>query len=328
VLAASRAIAPFEIEPDLAGRAELVVDPALPSDLGRADIVIASTFLPLGAGEFRQAERLAVITHLGSGVYVDVEAATSLGIPVMNNPGLHANSVAEHSMAMLLDVVKGVTRSDAFVRTGKPWNINDRELVRPELSGKLLGIVGFGEVGSRVARMARDGLGMQVITTSRTPGKITESGVTEVTLPSLLAQADVVSVHVSLGPDSYHLLDHAALSLMRPSAFLVNTSRAEVIDYAALADLLRAGRIAGAALDTWPHHRPDPDSFLLTVPNLVLTQQNGGLTHEGSQRMRAGGLGAVWDVLRGTFPTTSRLLNPAVWDHRRAPRQGLLIGPA
>jgi D-3-phosphoglycerate dehydrogenase len=320
-------IAPFGAENELVGRATLVLDPAVPADLERADVVIASTFLPLGAEELQRAGCLSVITHMGSGVYVDVDAATSLGIPVMNNPSPHAISVAEHSIALLLTLVKGIAKSDAFVRSGQLWNINDPDLVRPELDGKLLGVVGFGEVGRRVARMARDGFGMRVVAHSRTAGKAAAEGISEVSLSELLQHADVVSVHASLNKSSYHLLDRAALSLMRPSAYLVNTSRAEVIDYPAMADLLRDQRIAGAALDTWPDHRPDPTSYLLTVPNLVLTQHNGGFTHEGTRRMREQSLHGIWEVLRGTFPTTSRLLNRAVWDDRRAPRPDLRIEP-
>jgi D-3-phosphoglycerate dehydrogenase len=319
VVAASAALLSSEIQAELEATSNLVLDPAGPAALAAADAAIASWHLQLGPAELEAAPRLRAITHLGTGVHVDLAAATRLNIPVFNNPGYNAPAVAEHTIALMLAAVKRVAHSDRLVRTGAHWEVLAPELYTSELAGKTLGIVGFGQVGRRVAAMARAGFGMHVLGFDSSSGLVASLGFEEVSLDDLLRRSDVLSVHAALTPDSHHLLGRSELALLKPAAYVVNTARAEVIDYEALADQLRAGRLAGAALDTWPDHHGDPQSYLLDGPRLVLTQQNAGLTHEAAERTRVGALEGLRAALAGERPAQSRLLNESVWETRRRP---------
>jgi D-3-phosphoglycerate dehydrogenase len=322
VLAASAALLSPALLADLGARGNLILDPHSAADFAKADAVIASWHLRLGEPELAAASRLLVITHLGSGVHVDLDVASRLGIPVFNNPGYNSVAVAEHTIGLMLSVIKRITHSDRFVRSRAEWEVLAPELQTSEVAGKTLGIVGFGQIGRRVATMARDGLGMRVLAYDISDGLVTSLGFEAAPLDDLLRVSDVVSVHVALAAGSYHLLDRRRLEMLKPGAYLVNTARAEVIDYEALATLLHRGRLAGAALDTWPGHRGDPQSYLLDVPRLVLTQQNAGLTREAAERLRVGALEGLWAALTGHRPSQSRLLNESVWETRRRPESG------
>ncbi|MCU1655396.1 MAG: D-isomer specific 2-hydroxyacid dehydrogenase NAD-binding protein [Pseudonocardiales bacterium] len=318
VAAAGKGLISPGLGPTLTARADLLLDP-VPADLAAIDAALASPYLVFDEDLLAAATRLAVITHVGTAVHVNVDAATALGIPVLHNPGRNADSVAEHTIALLLALTKQIPRSDAAVRRREHWDVAAEHLTTSELRGRTLGIVGFGAVGRRVADIASLGLGMHVLVWSRSTGPATEAGYLELPLDELLASVDALSVHVAANPETVHLLDRRRLGLLPAHSWLVNTARAEVIDYAALVDLLRTGRLAGAALDTWPGHKADPHSPLIELPNVVLTQHNAGLTHESAARMVAATAAGLWEVLGGTFPRSSTLVDPSVWERRRRP---------
>jgi len=321
-MTARKAIISPELGELLAARAELILDPNDPAELSQADAFLASSHRPLSAADLECATRLAVVTQVGTAVHVDVAAATQLGIPVLHNRGQNADSVAEHTIALLLAVVKNVVRSDAEVRSHVYWDVAAPHLVNHELRGKTLGIVGFGAVGSRVAAIASLGLGMRVVGCDAVPGAVAARGYEELAIDDLLPRVDVLSLHLAATAQTRGLISRDRLLRLPRHAWLINTARADVLDYDALAEALGTGHLAGAGIDTWPGHHADPHSPLIDLPNVVLTQHNAGFTHEAISRMAHATADGIWETLGGTPPASSTLLNPEVWEHRRQPTCG------
>ena len=320
-MAATMAMISAELTDLLAAHAELVLDPG-PDELPRADVFLASAHRPLPAADLAAATRLALVSHVGTAVHADLAAATRLGIPVLNNRGQNADSVAEHTIALLLAVAKGIVRGDAEVRSRADWQVAAPHLVNHELRGKTLGIVGFGAVGRRVAVIASLGLGMRVLGCDAGPGVVAAHGYEELPLDDLLPRVDVLSLHLAATPQTEGLIGRDRLRLLRPQAWLINTARADVLDYDALTAALRAGELAAAGIDTWPGHRADPRSPLIDLPNVVLSQHNAGFTHEAIARMARATADGIWEALAGVRPVSSTLLNPEIWPRRRRPRCG------
>jgi len=308
-----------EIRDLLAARAELVLDPPGPAALAQADVFLASSHRPLSAADLEYATRLAVVTQVGTAVHVDVAEATRLGIPVLHNRSQNADSVAEHTIALLLAVAKNLVRGDAEVRSRVHWEVAAPHLVNHELRGKTLGIVGFGAVGRRVADIASLGLGMRVLGCDALPGVVASHGYQELPLDDLLPRVDVLSLHLAATPQTQGLIGRDRLRRLQPHTWLINTARADVLDYDALAEALRTGQLAAAGIDTWPGHRADPRSPLIDLPNVVLSQHNAGFTHEAISRMVRATVGGIWETLAGMPPASSTLLNPEIWARRRRP---------
>ena len=305
---------------DLATRlpalAAVVVEPSA-GDLADVDAAIVWPDAHLTRELLAAAPRLTVVTHLGTALHVDVEAATEGGVVVLHNPGQNAISVAEHTIGLLLALAKGIARSDRNVRTRQHWRVGADELYGTEIAGKTIGLLGFGAIGQIVASIVSTGFGMRVLVFDRSPDVARAAGYDVDGLDEVLSTADVVSVHLPLTAETFHLLDRDRLSQMKPSALLVHTARGEVVDHDALHDALRTGRIAGAAFDTWPGHRANPDSPLIDLDNVVMTQHNAGLTRESAQRMADAVMTGIAEVLAGERPSISRIVNAEVWDRRR-----------
>jgi phosphoglycerate dehydrogenase-like enzyme len=196
---------------------------------------------PLTAEVLERAPLLRAIVRSGAGYdSVDVDAAARLGIIVSNLPGVNSNAVAECTMGLLLAAARRLVETAAGVRAGD-W---PRQSGR-ELRGATLGLVGHGPAARAVVPLAR-AFGMRILCATGHPD---DSGVEFVELEKLLREADFVSLHTALTPRTRHLVDAAALALMKPTAFLVNTARGALVDEAALAEAVTSGRLAGAALD-------------------------------------------------------------------------------
>ncbi|MFG1929598.1 2-hydroxyacid dehydrogenase [Mycobacterium sp. NPDC048908] len=217
-------------------------------------------------------KQLKVIANVAVGYdNIDVAAAQAAGVTVTNTPGVLDRATADHTFALILAATRRVVEGDRFLRSGQSWVWGPRMLVGLDISADAtLGILGYGRIGRAVAQRAK-AFDMTVIASarSRQPGT-EEDGVAFVDNPTLLADSDVVSVLTPLTSQTRHLIDAAALSAMKPTAYLVNTARGGVVDEAALIDALTAGQIAGAALDVFegePHVNP----ALLEAPNLVVT---------------------------------------------------------
>jgi len=232
-----------------------------------------------------QAPKLRLISILGTGTdNVDLVAAQRRGIVVTNTPGTGAASVAELTIGLLLAVTRAIPISDARLRRGE-W----QHVEGPELDGKTLGLLGLGAIGSRVARLGH-GLGLLVIAWSyrQDPERAAQLGVELVERDDVFKRSDVVSVHLRNTPEARGSVGARELGLMKPTAILLNTARAALLDQAALVDALRGGRIAGAGLDVYLEEPLPPDNNpFKDLPNVVLTPHVGAVTHEASDRSRA-----------------------------------------
>jgi glyoxylate reductase len=251
-------------------------DGELARRIGEFDAILIRSATQLTADLFEKADRLKAIARAGVGVdNVDVDAASARGIPVGNTPDVLTDSTADLAVALMLGIGRRLVDGDAYVRRGE-WSTWEPDLLLGrDLHGSTVGIVGFGRIGQAVARRLA-GFGCELLHTSRSGG---------VALEELLERSDYVSVHTPLTPDTRGLIDAAALERMKPTAYLVNTARGPVVDSAALVDALKAGAIAGAALDVTdpeplPAHHP-----LLDVPNLLVLPHLGSATHATRERM-------------------------------------------
>lgn len=220
---------------------------------------------------------LRLISIWGTGTdNVDLESARKLGITVTNTPGANALSVAEHTIAILLSLSRQIPLLDREVRAGKWPRV---EMV--QLSGKVMGLFGLGAIGKHVAKMAK-GLGMEVIawTFHPSPERAKEGGVRFVSKEELLQSSDVVSLHLRLSDETRGFFKKKDFDLMKPTAFFVNTARAGLIELEALYEALQSKEIAGAALDAYDQEPLPPGHPLTTLPNVVFTPHNAGMTPE------------------------------------------------
>jgi D-3-phosphoglycerate dehydrogenase len=269
----------------LAGMADVAcqVLPYHPMDAFQEDAAMASLadadglFVRIGylsARLIANLPRLKLITLHGVGVdQVNLPAAAARGIVVTNVPGANAQAVAEHTIGLMLAVLRHIPYGDTQMRGGA-WG--GARLLGEELSGKTLGIIGLGNIGRRVAALGQ-AFGMTVVAHSPTVSP-PPPGITMMALEPLLAAADIVSLHAPLNAQTDGLLSATRLALMKPTAILINTARGALLDEVALAEALRAGRLAGAGLDVFTKEPPDRASPLLGLGNVVLTPHAGGST--------------------------------------------------
>lgn len=262
---------------------------------------------PLTARVLEQLPRLRAIARWGIGVdAVDLDAATRLGIVVTNTPGLIVDTVADLAFALLLAVARRIVEADRWVRSGQ-WQEFQTTLVW----GKTLGLVGVGAIGMAVARRAR-GFNMTVLGYDPVPrAEAEEIGVRYVSLDELLREADFVSVHAPLTPQTRGLIDARAIALMKPTAILVNTARGGLVDQQALYEALRDGRIAGAGLDVFAKEPPDPNDPLLKLNNCVFTPHCGNNARETVEQVNLRVAENLIESFSGARPTFC--VNPEVF---------------
>lgn len=243
-----------------------------------AEVVInIRAYTHLNEAVLASCRNLKLISIWGTGTdNVDLESVRKLGITVTNTPGANALSVAEHTIALLFSLARQIPLLDREVRSGNWPRV---EMV--QLNGKVLGLFGLGAIGRHVTRMAK-GLGMDVIawTFHPSPGRARQSGVWFVSKEELLPSADVVSLHLRLTDETRGFFKKEDFDLMKPSAFFVNTARAGLIEPGALYEALRSKKIAGAALDAYDQEPLPPGHPLTTLPNVVFTPHNAGMTPE------------------------------------------------
>ncbi|HUJ31763.1 MAG TPA: phosphoglycerate dehydrogenase [Candidatus Acidoferrum sp.] len=271
----------------------------LPSELANADGLIVRSATKVTAQLLEAAQRLRVVGRAGVGVdNIDVEAATRRGVLVMNTPGGNSVSVAEHTLALMLALARSVPQSNASIHAGR-WEKSSAS--GTELRGKTLGLVGFGRVGTEVARRAR-ALEMLVLAHDPyvTPAVARELEVELVPLDELLRRCDVISLHTSLSPATEKMIDAAALAKMKRGARLINCARGELIDETALAEALRSGQLAGAAVDTFAVE-PPKNSPLIGLPNLIATPHIAGSTAEAQEEVGTAVAQQVRDYLADGF---------------------------
>lgn len=253
------------------------------ADLADADALIVRSATRVTSELLEKAPRLRVVGRAGVGVdNIDLEAATRRGVLVMSTPGGNAISVAEHTFALLLALARQVPRLDAAIRAGR-WEKSSA--AGTELRGKTLGLIGLGRIGSEVARRGR-AFEMRVLAFDPyiSEAAAREVGVDLVSLPHLLAESDFVSLHAALSPATQNLVNAGTLAKMKPGARLINAARGELVDEAALADALKSGHLAGAALDVFAEE-PPKNSPLTGLPNLIATPHVAGSTAEAQEEV-------------------------------------------
>jgi D-3-phosphoglycerate dehydrogenase len=264
------------------------------------DALVVRSETRVDAGLIEAATRLRVIGRAGAGVdNIDVDAATRRGILVLNAPSGNTVAAAEHTMAMMLALARHVPQADQAVKAGR-WERS--RFVGTELKDKVLGLVGLGNIGSEVARRAQ-AFGMQVIAADRvvSEDRAAQLRVKLHSLEDVLSQADFLSLHVPLTPETRHLIDVRALARVKPTCRLLNVARGGVVDESALFDALSEGRLAGAALDVF-EREPPGENPLLRLPQVISTPHLGASTEEAQITVAVDVADQIITVLQGGQP--------------------------
>jgi glyoxylate reductase len=274
--------------------------------------------------------KLRVIANVAVGYNnIDAGAAQQRGIQVTNTPGVLTDATADLTWALILAVTRRIVEADAFLRAGRFTGWDFDMLLGAGLSGKVIGIVGYGRIGRAVARRAT-GFGMSIVYCNRddiafrddpqhnvmmerqlvartTTGALNQSArldglaARHVSFNQLIGMADIITLHVPLAATTQHLIDRNAFARMKPTAFLINTSRGPILDEAALIEALAAGKIAGAALDVY-EREPEVSEALLEMNNIVLLPHIGSATRETRTAMAMVAVENVIDLFSGNVP--------------------------
>ncbi|RLF46039.1 MAG: phosphoglycerate dehydrogenase [Thermoplasmata archaeon] len=272
----------------------------LAKEIGKYDALMVRSATKVTKDIIEKAENLKVIGRAGIGVdNIDVEAASQRGIYVVNSPTGSTRSVAELTFALMFAVARKIHIADATMRQGI-WA--KKKLKGIELMNKTLGLIGSGNIAQEVAKMANC-LGMKVLVYSPhcTEEKARKMGAELRSLEEIFREADFVSLHIPKTEETYHMIDERLLSLMKPTAYLINAARGGVVDEEALYKVLKEGKIAGAAIDVYEKEPPEK-SPLFELENVVFTPHIGAATKEG--QIRAGTICAeqILKVLDGKEP--------------------------
>ncbi|MDP9330921.1 MAG: D-glycerate dehydrogenase [Actinomycetota bacterium] len=242
---------------------------------------------------------------------IDVPACTAAGVLATNTPDVLTETTADTAFVLLMAAARRIGEGERFLRRGEPWIWGPLMMLGQDVHHKTIGIVGFGRIGQAVARRAK-GFGMQVIYADAVdlpPSVEAETGAQRRELEDLLEEADFISIHTNLTPDTRHLFGSEAFKRMKSTAVIVNTSRGPVVDESALADALESGEIFGAGLDVF-ENEPEVEPRLLALENAVVIPHLGSATFDTRDAMGNLAVDNVFAALDGTRPPT--LLNPEV----------------
>lgn len=279
--------------------------------LPQSDAIVLRTNVTISAECMDKAPNLKIIARTGAGYdNVDVDAATAHRVLVCNLVGVNSVSVAEHAIALILTLAKQLPMYDQAVRNGN-WKAR-RSKASVELEGKTLGVAAMGNVGAKVAKIAHDAFGMEVLAYDPfVKDRFAEFDYRFVDdLGSLFDASDFISLHLPSTPETRGAINRDMISRMRPTAYLVNTARGDLINESDLADALRERRIGGAALDVFAEEPPAADGPLLGLDNIVLTPHVASLTREVTVKAAVGAAQAVVDLADGKTPAF--VVNPEV----------------
>lgn len=249
-------------------------------------------------------EGLKIIANYGVGYdNIDVKAAKEKGILVTNTPSeLSGQAVAEHTIGLIFAVLKRIVESDEFARKGNFGGWKPEIFLGQNLEGKTLGLIGLGQIGSKVAAMAK-GLGLRVVYNKRSRDLEAEKemGLEYLSLENLLREADIVSLHVPLTKETEHLINSVSIEKMKDQAFLINTSRGKVVDEGALVEGLKNGKLGGAGLDVY-EYEPAINPELCGLPNVVLTPHTASSIREVRDEMAIMAAKNIIEALNGRQP--------------------------
>ncbi len=274
--------------------------------------ILVSEYVSINATVLEKAIGLEGVIAYGAGYdHIDVEVAAKRGVIVCNCQGENAQAVAEMTFGLLLCLSRKIHLSDRYIREDH-WKRTESAalpewVMGRELQGKTIGIIGLGQIGSRVARIAR-GFEMKILAYdpyARAQGSIL---VENTGLEGLLSRADIVTLHVPLTPATEKMINGRTLAAMKPNALLVNTSRGKVIDESALLEALQEKRIGGAALDVFANEPISGNHPFAKLENVVLSPHIGAMTHEAAERLSDAVARQVRDILEGRRPRC--LINP------------------
>lgn len=258
-----------------------------------------------------RAPNLLAVSSSGAGYDTsDVEACNAAGVLIVNQAGGNAQSVAEHTLGLMLDLSKRLSETDRLMRTERGF---PREhLMGREISGRTIGLVGIGQVGSRVAKLA-NAFGMNVIATDPNVDEATiaSHGARKVSFDELLAQSDFVSIHCPRIPSTMNMINEAAFKAMKPGIIFITTARGGIHDEVALEAAMASGHVAGAGLDVWDVEPPPLDHPLLKRDNVVSTYHTAGVTSDARLRVAEYASEQIVALLKGERPP--RIVNPEAW---------------
>jgi glyoxylate reductase len=272
-----------------------------------ADALICTLAEQIDASMLSETGHLRVIANYAVGYNnIDLNAARTHNIVVTNTPDILTESTADLTWALILATARRVAEGHSLVQQGTWTGWEPRQLLGTDVFGHTLGIIGMGRIGQAVARRAV-GFNMPVLYSTRTAKDFPDQpSWKSMVLDDVVAQADFLTLHVPLTPDTHHIIGPRELQLMRPTAYLINVSRGAVVDEAALVEVLREGRLAGAGLDVY-EHEPTVASGLLALPNVVTLPHLGSATHRTRIRMGMVCLENVLAVMEGR-PAPNRVV--------------------
>jgi D-3-phosphoglycerate dehydrogenase len=292
--------------------AEPGVKPAVSAQPAQA--IFASAGVAYDAALFAALPNLRMVTRTGIGVdNVNLADATRHGIVVCNTPDGPTESTAEHTVALLLNLAKRVKQGNDNLAAGK-FGPRSGPLLGMEVQGKVLGLVGLGRIGRRVAQICGQGLGMRVLAYDPyvTPAQAAALGVESAALETVIRQADFLSLHVPVTPETYRLIDGARLAQMKPGAYLLNVARGPLVDPAALLDAVERGHLAGAGIDVFDPEPPEVGDLLRNHPLIVATPHSATVTVEGRIRIEHMAVERVVAYFGGERPPD--VVNQEIWD--------------
>jgi len=268
--------------------------------------IIVSEYVRIDGFVLDRAPGLKGVIAYGAGTdHIDLKQATERGVLVCNCRGENAEAVAELTFGLLLCLMRKIHWSDRYVREGS-WKKTEGAALPEwamgrELQGKIMGIIGLGQIGSRVARIAH-GFDMKIIAYDPFAQAQVAAGAENTPLEDLLTRADIITLHVPLTPSSEKMINARALAMIKPGALLVNTSRGKVVDEPVLLEILKEKRIGGAALDVFASEPISNNHPFGRLDNVVLSPHIGAMTQEAGERLSASVARQVRDILEGRKP--------------------------
>jgi len=276
--------------------------------------ILASSLLQYNGELFDQLPNLRILCRTGIGIdNLDLDAATERGIICCHTPDGPTQSTAEHATALLLGVMRRLKQGNDNLAAGK-WGPRAGMLIGNEVDGKTLGLIGLGRIGRRMAQICGNGLGMHVI--GHDPYVSSEDaaqfGVEFAEVDTVIAEADVVSVHAPSTPETYHIINADRIAQMKDGAYLINVARGPLVDPVALLDAVDSGKLAGAGIDVFEPEPPEIESRIRTHPNIIATPHIAGVTKESRTRMEKMAVERILAFFQGNQP--ENIVNSIVLD--------------
>jgi D-3-phosphoglycerate dehydrogenase / 2-oxoglutarate reductase len=295
-----------------------LLTPASPDDpfanAEPAQAILASSLLRYNREVFERLPNLRLVQRTGIGVdNVELADATAAGIVVCNTPDGPTESTAEHTVAMLLALAKRIKQGSENMAQGK-FGPRGGSMLGTEVMGKVLGLVGLGRIGRRVAHICRNGFDMTVVACDPvvTPEQAAEMGVTLVDVDTVIAQADFLSLHAPVTPDTYRMMNRERIAMMKDGAYLLNLARGPLVDPDALLEAVDSGKLSGAGLDVFDPEPPEVDSRLRQHPMILATPHSSAVTIEGRHRIESMAVARLLAFFRGEQPAD--VVNPGVYE--------------